>query len=328
MDHPHADFNLKNLRLNKFEVYFDMSNDGGTVFLVKTDNRKNGIEDLLENFDMTDFKDKNIALKANYNSQDPFPASTHPETLQTLIKSIKINEPNNLILAERSGMGDTREVLETRGVMDLANKEDFEVRVLDEEDINGWVKIDRDGNHWLKGFYISKIFINADKVVQTCCLKSHRFGGHFTLSLKNSVGIVAKKVPGGSYNYMGELHISPYQRVMIAEINNHYNTDLILMDGMKAFVNKGPEKGHVVEPNIIMLSDDRIAIDAVGVAILRHYGTTRDVSKGKIFELDQIKRAAELGVGVKSADKIDIVGLDAESESVAGELDQILQTQG
>lgn len=305
-----------------------MSNDGGTVFLVKTDNRKKSIEDLLENFDMTDFKDKNIALKANYNSQDPFPASTHPETLQRLVKSIKINEPNNLILAERSGMGDTREVLETRGVMDLANKEDFEVRVLDEEDINGWVKIDRDGNHWLKGFYISKIFIDADKVVQTCCLKSHRFGGHFTLSLKNSVGIVAKKVPGGFYNYMGELHISPYQRVMIAEINNHYNTDLILMDGMKAFVNKSPETGHMVEPNIIMLSDDRIAIDAVGVAILRHYGTTRDVSKGKIFELDQIKRAAELDVGVKSAEKIDIVGLDAESESVAGELDQILQTQG
>ena len=305
-----------------------MSNNDGSVFLVKTDNRKEGIKDLLSNFDMTDFKDKNIAVKANYNSQDPFPASTHPDTLQTLVKSIKINEPNNLILAERSGMGDTRKILETLGVMDLANKEDFEVRVLDEEDINEWVKIDRDGNHWLKGFYISKIFIDADKVVQTCCLKSHRFGGHFTLSLKNSVGIVAKKVPGGSYNYMGELHISPYQRIMIAEINNYYKTDLIIMDGMKAFVNKGPETGHVVEPNIIMLSDDRIAIDAVGVAILRHYGTTKDVSKGKIFELDQIKRAAELGVGIKSADKIDIVGLDAESESVAGELDQILQTQG
>jgi len=305
-----------------------MSNNDGSVFLVKTDNRKEGIKDLLSNFDMTDFKDKNIAVKANYNSQDPFPASTHPDTLQTLVKSIKINEPNNLILAERSGMGDTRKILETLGVMDLANKEDFEVRVLDEEDINEWVKIDRDGNHWLKGFYISKIFIDSDKVVQTCCLKSHRFGGHFTLSLKNSVGIVAKKVPGGAYNYMGELHISPYQRIMIAEINNYYKTDLIIMDGMKAFVNKGPEIGHVVEPNIIMLSNDRIAIDAVGVAILRHYGTTKDVSKGKIFELDQIKRAAELGVGIKSADKIDIVGLDAESESVAGELDQILQTQG
>ena len=109
-----------------------MSNNDGSVFLVKTDNRKEGIKDLLSNFDMTDFKDKNIAVKANYNSQDPFPASTHPDTLQTLVKSIKINEPNNIILAERSGMGNTREVLETRGVMDLANKEDFVVKILDE----------------------------------------------------------------------------------------------------------------------------------------------------------------------------------------------------
>ena len=115
---------------------------------------------------------------------------------------------------------------------------------------------------------------------------------------------------------------------MIAEINNHYNIDLVLMDGIKAFVDKGPEQGHVVEPNLLLMSNDRIAIDAVGVAILRHYGTTHDISKGKIFDLEQIKRAAELGVGVQSADKINIVGIDAESEAVAGELDQILETQG
>jgi uncharacterized protein (DUF362 family) len=74
-----------------------------------------------------------------------------------------------------------------------------------------------------------------------------------------------------------------------------------------------------------MMSDDRIAIDAVGIAILRHYGTTRDISKGNIFELEQIKRAAELDIGVNSTDKIKIVGLNAESEAVAGELEQILQ---
>jgi uncharacterized protein (DUF362 family) len=305
-----------------------MSNDTGKVFLVKTDLRDEGIGRLLENFDLTDFKDKNIALKANFNSNDPFPATTHPDTLKTIVKSIKSFKPNNIVLAERSGMGETRSVLEARGVMDLAEKEDFEVRVLDEESLDDWIKIENERNHWVKGFYISRIFKEADKVVQTCCLKAHRFGGHFTLSLKNSVGIVAKKIPGGIYNYMGELHISPYQRMMIAEINNHYKTDLIIMDGIKAFVNKGPEQGHMVEPNLILMSKDRVAIDAVGVAILRHYGTTRDISKGKIFDLSQIKRAAELGVGVKSASEINIIGIDAESEAVAGELDQILEKQG
>jgi uncharacterized protein (DUF362 family) len=303
-----------------------MSSDVGTVFMVKTDKRTEGIETLLENYDLTGFQGKNIALKANFNSADPFPASSHPETVQTLVKSIKNHGPSNIILAERSGMGNTREVLEKMKIMELGKKENFDVRILDEEDIDEWLKIDKEGTHWLRGFYISKIFTDADKVVQTCCLKAHRFGGHFTLSLKNSVGIVAKKVPGGVYNYMGELHISPYQRSMIAEINKYYNVDLVLMDGMKAFVDKGPEQGQVVEPNLIMMSDDRVAIDAVGVAILRHYGTTRDISKGNIFELEQIRRAAELDIGINSADKIKIVGLNPESEAIAGELEQILLT--
>ncbi len=303
-----------------------MSSDVGTVFMVKTDKRAEGIESLLENYDLTGFQGKNIALKANFNSADPFPASSHPETVQTLVKSIKTHGPSNIILAERSGMGNTRDVLEKMKIMELGKKEGFDVRVLDEEDIDEWLKIDKKGTHWLRGFYISKIFTDADKVVQTCCLKAHRFGGHFTHSLKNSVGIVAKKVPGGVYNYMGELHISPYQRSMIAEINKYYNVDLVLMDGMKAFVDKGPEQGHIIEPNLIMMSDDRVAIDAVGVAILRHYGTTRDISKGNIFELEQIRRAAELGIGINSADKIKIVGLNPESEAIAGELEQILLT--
>ena len=303
-----------------------MSSDVGTVFMVKTDKRAEGIETLLENYNLTGFQGKNIALKANFNSADPFPASSHPETVKTLVKSIKNHGPSNIILAERSGMGNTRDVLEKMKIMDLGRNEGFDVRVLDEEDIDEWLKIDKKGTHWLRGFYISKIFTDADKVVQTCCLKAHRFGGHFTLSLKNSVGIVAKKVPGGVYNYMGELHISPYQRSMIAEINKYYDVDLILMDGMKAFVDKGPEQGHVIEPNLIMMSDDRVAIDAVGVAVLRHYGTTRDISKGNIFELEQIKRAAELDIGINSADKIKIIGLNPESEAIAGELEQILQT--
>ena len=52
----------------------------------------------------------------------------------------------------------------------------------------------------------------AGGVVQTCCLKTHRYGGHFTLSLKNSVGLVAKRVPGDAYDFMRELHNSPHQR--------------------------------------------------------------------------------------------------------------------
>ena len=56
----------------------------------------------------------------------------------------------------------------------------------------------------------------------------------------------------------------------------------------------------------------------------RQLGTTPEVSKGKIFEQDQIKRAAELGLGVKSADQIQIVTGDKDSEAYAAGIRKIL----
>ncbi len=296
----------------------------GEVYLIKTAERVDGISKLLEDFKLDEFSGKKVALKANFNSADPFPASTHIKTLEVLVENLFEAGVSDLVLAERSGMGNTRSVLDKMGVFQLSKEMDFEVVVLDEEDETGWVKIKGDGNHWLRGFYISKIFLDADKVVQTCCLKTHRYGGQFTLSLKNSVGMVAKKVPGGIYNYMGELHLSPYQRLMIAEINQHYQTDLVLMDATKAFLNEGPEKGFIAEPNVMLAAKDRVALDAVGVALLRYYGTTKEVSHGQIFEQDQIKRAAELGLGVKSADEIKLIAINDESQDFVDDMEKIL----
>jgi len=61
------------------------------------------------------------------------------------------------------------------------------------------------------------------------------------------------------------------------------------------------------------------------VAILRSHGTTPEVSRGKIFEQDQIARAAALGLGVKSADQIELVTGDAESQSYCEKIKDILR---
>jgi uncharacterized protein (DUF362 family) len=305
-----------------------MPNNGvGEVFLLKTSNRAAGVKKLMSQVGLDEFSGKNVALKANFNSADAFPASTHLDTLGAVVETLKGAKAEEITLGERSGMGDTRHVLEQMGVMDLSERLGFEAVVLDELAKEEWVKGDRDGTHWLKGFYVAKPFLDADKVVQTCCLKTHRFGGHFTLSLKNSVGLVAKRVPGTIYDYMWELHGSPFQRLMIAEINRHYRVDLVVMDGIKAFTSGGPEKGELVEPNLLLVSEDRVAIDAVGVAILRLYGANGHVAKGSIFGLDQIRRAAELGVGVESASEIRLTSLDDESRGIAEKIERVLRTE-
>ena len=295
------------------------------VFIIKSSDRNAGVKSLLSKFDLSEFGGKHVALKANFNSADPFPASTHLDTLRAVVENLKKANAADLTLGERSGMGNTRQVLERMGVFALSEKLGFNTVVLDEIAKDEWLKIERDGTHWLKGFYIAKLFAEADKVVQTCCLKAHRFGGHFTLSLKNSVGLIAKKVPGTIYDYMWELHGSPYQRMMIAEINKHYKVDLIIMDGIKAFVDGGPDMGKEIQPDLLLASKDRVAIDAVGVAVLRSYGSTTQIMKGNIFELDQIRRAAELGIGISSASEIRLTPINRASREAADKIAEVLE---
>ena len=303
-----------------------MADSSGEVFVLKTTDRATGVPALLGKFNLSDFPGKEVALKANYNSADPFPASTHIDTLRAIVENLKGAGAGGITLAERSGMGETREVLEDMGVLSLSEELGFKAIVLEEVSSDDWVKVEREGTHWLRGFYMAKVFHDADKVVQTCCLKTHRFGGHFTLSMKNSVGLVAKKVPGGIYDYMWELHGSPNQRKMIAEINCSYNVDFVLMDGIKAFVTGGPDKGMLVEPKLLLASRDRVAIDAVGVAILKMYGAKGKVGEAEVFEQDQLKRAAELGFGVKSADEIHLKPLNDETRVETDKIERVLKS--
>ena len=144
------------------------------------------------------------------------------------------------------------------------------------------------------------------------------------MSLKNSVGLVARFDPQDGYDYMAELHSSENQRLMIAEINQTYENDLIVMDATKAFVSGGPESGDLVKPNVILAGKDRVAMDAVGVAILRLFGTTPEVTKGRIFQQEQIARAVELGIGIQSARDIQLIPLDAESEKLTQKIERSL----
>jgi uncharacterized protein (DUF362 family) len=221
-------------------------------------------------------------------------------------------------------MGNTRAVMQAKGVFAMADELGWSTLVFDDLSAEDWQLFQPEESHWHNGFALPRPVLEADGIVQTCCLKTHRYGGHFTLSLKNSVGLAAKRIPGQGHDYMIELHDSAHQRRMIAEINLAYHPDLILLDGMEAFVNGGPARGTKVAPGVILAGRDRIALDAVGVAILRQFGTTPEVSRGGIFAQEQIARAAELGLGVEAPTEIELITRDERSKEFAAPLLDLL----
>jgi uncharacterized protein (DUF362 family) len=297
---------------------------GAQVAFVRTRDRGEGVRRALALLGQDDFGGKDVLLKPNFNSADPTPGSTHNDVLGALIQGLRERGAGAIRVADRSGMGLTRKVMQDKGVFAMADQMGFEAFVFDELDADHWVMVQPPDSHWKRGFAIARPVLEAEAVVQTCCLKTHRFGGHFTLSLKNSVGMVAKQVPGDGYDYMQELHSSPHQRLMIAEINTAYVPALVILDGVEAFVNAGPDAGKRAWTEVVLASADRVAIDAVGVAMLRRWGTTREVSEGPIFAQQQIARAAELGLGVGGPEQIRFLTGDAESAAYASEIQDFL----
>ncbi len=294
------------------------------VYIIDASDRYHAVEALWHEIGLPSFDGKTVAVKANFNSDDPFPATTHPDMLEAILGQVRDAGAGTVRLGERSGMGETRAVLKNRGAADVAARSGAEVTALDDLPPEGWEAIPPDGLHWERGFLAARLFREADAVVQTCCLKTHRFGGHVSLSLKNLVGAVAKRDPGNGYNYMAELHSSPHQRRMIAEINRFCPCDIAVMDATEGFSTGGPERGTRIAPNVILASTDRVALDAAGIALLRHYGSTPEVMRGRIFAMDTIARAAELEVGVRSAQDLRLVALDFESKDLVLDMRRIL----
>lgn len=296
----------------------------GRVAFVKTRDRAGGLRQALRLLGLNPVQGKQVFLKPNYNSEHPAPGSTHPDMLRAVVDELWTMGASSITVGDRSGMGTTGRVLEVLGVYGMAEELGFDVIDFDESPPEDWVAVQPPGSHWEEGFPFARPCLEAEAVVQVCCLKTHRFGGHFTMSLKNSVGMVARSVAGNGHDFMNELHGSPYQRLMIAEINAAYTPALVVLDGIQAFRSGGPEQGARVWGEVVLAGIDRVAIDAVGVALLRHFGTTRDVAEGPVFEQEQIARAVELGLGVDRPEEIDIVTDDPDSASYAAQIREIL----
>jgi uncharacterized protein (DUF362 family) len=294
------------------------------VAFVKTRDRSGGVQRALDLLEINPVRGKPLFLKPNFNSADPAPGSTHNDTLSALVRQLQEMGASQITVGDRSGMGATRRVMEQKGIFRMADELGFHTLVFDELSADDWVLVQPPEGHWTQGFAMPRPVTSTEGIVQTCCLKTHRFGGHFTLTLKNSVGLVAKQVPGERYNYMDELHSSPHQRRMIAEVNAAYQPDLLILDGIEAFVDAGPERGTKVDAQVVLAGTDRIALDAVGVALLRYFGTTPAVSQGAIFDQEQIARAVALGLGVDRAERIELITGDPESAMYAAEIQQIL----
>jgi uncharacterized protein (DUF362 family) len=208
--------------------------------------------------------------------------------------------------------------LEDKGINELSQEMNFGLINFEDLAESDWVRFKPEGSHWPNGFSIAKPALEAEYPVFTCCLKTHQYGGVFTMALKLAVGLTPKDL-------MRELHGSGEMRKMIVELNTAVKPRLIILDGVEAFVDGGPMTGKKVKADVMVAGVDPIAVDSVGVAILKELGSNEAIMGKKIFEQEQIRRAVELGLGISGVQQIKLMAADKMSRLYAEKIQAILK---
>jgi len=234
-----------------------------------------------------------VLLKPNYNSADPPPASTDPEFLSALVELLYEHGAGKVVVGESSMQTlSTRKVMEKTGALRKLSTSGAEIVFFDE---GKWVGVDV-GGKYLKRVSLPQRALHADKLVYCCCMKTH-FKADFSLSLKLAIGFVK----GSERITFHLMHL----KEKIADLNLVVHPNLIIMDGRKCFITGGPFNGETREPNVILASGDRVAMDVEAIKIIESFDGA--ILKDDPWSYTQIKRAVELGLGVKSENDYHVV---------------------
>jgi len=238
-----------------------------------------------------------VLLKPNFNTADPYPASTDMDFLATVISLIKGANPKEIIVADScTYFLNTEKVCRDIGAPAIMER--FNVTWHNFEK-GEWVNVDVPDGKYFKSIKIPKLVQEVDKIILLPCLKTHRFA-RFTMSLKISIGLLKP-------SQRGALHLSHLEE-RIAEVASIFKPDLVIMDGRKCFVTDGPEYGKIEEPNILMAGLDRIALDVEGLKILQNYQAENMLGTDP-WALKQITRAIELNLGAKAESDYQVIKL-------------------
>ncbi len=253
------------------------------------DNLKEAIEKAVEQiggFSQFIKSGDRVLLKPNFNTADPFPASTDLAFLKAVVGLVYRAGAGEVIIGDCSTMAvKTRQVMEKLGIFDI-EKEILpapKILVFDEEK---WVKKKIPKTRYLKSVSLAEILDKVDKLILLPCLKTH-FLAQFTGSLKIAVGFI--KPIERLRLHTGHLNEK------IAEVNSIIEPDFIIMDGRKCFIAKGPSEGELANPGLILASESRTAIDIEGIKIIQSF-KGNSLAGLQPEDFLQIKRAIELGI--------------------------------
>ncbi|MBI5488748.1 MAG: DUF362 domain-containing protein [Deltaproteobacteria bacterium] len=256
-----------------------------------------------------------VMLKPNMTGPIPPPDTTSCAVLAELIRQCNAAGAGEVIVAERTfGPLHTVDVFDwplcdegSRSMREVVEEAGAVFRPLDDEP---WDEVSPAGAvDFDEPILVPRILTEVDHLINVPALKTHNIAV-FTMSLKNFFGLVHPDTRNGIVHGDPRNADDPArEKRMFAQMNLCFHPVLNVMDGILARTTGGPmPPGDVAETNMILLSKDRVALDAVGLAVLRHVGTEFNIESRPVWEQIQLAEAVRVGIGVGGPDEVELVG--------------------
>ncbi len=242
---------------------------------------------------------ESVLIKPNVNSDDPHPGTTNPEVVFEVVRMVREKGAKRIIVADRSNpWWDTLKAIKKVSIYEAAIRGGAEVVVFGKGD---YVKVNPENSyHWPNGFRIPKLVKQVDHIISLPVAKTHIIAD-FTMGIKNWVGLI----PPSDRKH---LHSKESERgffgSMLSEIHLARKPSFLVMDATKVFVSGGPSHGDLAQPGLVIASSDLVANDVTGLALLKTLGTIEEIHNKSVWDQPQIKRAVELGLGIKDSSEI------------------------
>ncbi|RZN38815.1 MAG: DUF362 domain-containing protein [Methanophagales archaeon ANME-1-THS] len=255
------------------------------VVIVKGSNRETMVAQGLHALGINPCQEK-VVIKPNLIINRPYPVTTAPKTVESLITYF-VGRAKEILIAEGSGMcrGGTMKAFLDLGYLELAERYGIRLVDLNEDE---YELMENPEAMRLKEFKVPRTLKNSF-LISAAVLKRHSMT-KVSLSLKNMMGAsIGRKA---RFHFLGLTK-------SIVDINRYTKPDLALIDGIES---SGRELGgEVTRYEVMIFSEDPVAADAVGAHIL---GLDP-------LSVPHIRLAQEVGLGTARLEELEIAEMSA-----------------
>lgn len=273
---------------------------------------KEGIR-LLGGFEKLNIRGKSVLIKPNIVNRNESPANTNPLLIKYLIRLLHEYGVAQVFVGDMSAIFafPTKKNAEKSGIWKAIQDEHMIFMPFEKY---GWAEVAIPNGKFLKKALVSEVIYQVDRIINLPVIKTHSYA-HYSIALKNFIGAV--------HPVHRPFFIAPnFWDEIIAELNAAYTPDLNILDGTKIFIEKGPTKGTVANPNLIVFTGDRIAADVIGLSIIKAFGGLKKLSDISVWEQRQVKRAIEFNLGIQNSTELKIVSKCLVTEKLPSHLEK------